>query len=32
MTLRPLFQRPLFQRSLLAVALSAGLIGPASAA
>ncbi len=32
MTLRPLFQRPLFQRSLLAVALGAGLIGPASAA
>lgn len=32
MTLRPLFQRPLFQRSLLAVALGAGLIGPAAAA
>ncbi|WP_444986023.1 thiosulfate ABC transporter substrate-binding protein CysP [Halomonas mongoliensis] len=32
MTLRPLFQRPLFQRSLLAIALGAGLIGPASAA
>lgn len=32
MTLRPLFQRPLFQRSLLAIALGAGLVGPASAA
>lgn len=32
MTLRPLFQRPLFQRSLLAVALGAGLVGPAAAA